>query len=134
VPQARKEYVRIAEEVFSIKSSWSKNAFEGQKLEDAVKLLLGSDHSEERILYQGSPCKVCSMNLMSDNPANLTILRFVCAVPQQDVGARGGPRLFRTYKVRENRSYDCTIWEACRATSAAPTYFESIGIGDEGEK
>jgi predicted acylesterase/phospholipase RssA len=58
----------------------------------------------------------------------------VCAVPRQDVKARGGPRLFRTYGVRENRTFNCTIWEACRATSAAPSYFEPIEIGDDGEQ
>ncbi|KAK3935635.1 acyl transferase/acyl hydrolase/lysophospholipase [Diplogelasinospora grovesii] len=36
--------------------------------------------------------------------------------------ARAGPRLFRTYN------------EASRATSAAPTYFDPISIGDEGEQ
>ena len=70
----------------------------------------------------------------SDYLANFVVPRFVCAVPQQDVRARTGPRLFRTYKVRANATFNCTIWEACRATSAAPTYFESIKIGEEGEQ
>jgi predicted acylesterase/phospholipase RssA len=42
------------------------------------------------------------------------------------------PRLFRTYTVRENRSYDCPIWQAARATSAAPTFFKRIRIGEKG--
>jgi predicted acylesterase/phospholipase RssA len=41
------------------------------------------------------------------------------------------PRLFRTYEVPANPSYDCTIWEAARATSAAPTFFKRIRIGHE---
>jgi predicted acylesterase/phospholipase RssA len=42
------------------------------------------------------------------------------------------PRLFRTYAARENRSYDCSIWQAARATSAAPTFFKRIRIGEKG--
>ncbi|GLI81004.1 hypothetical protein PoHVEF18_009373 [Penicillium ochrochloron] len=117
VPQARREYVRIAEEVFSLPRYLKKSTFDGQKLEKGVKRLLGNDRSEEKMLEKDGSCKV-----------------FVCAVPQQDVKARAGPRLFRTYRVRENPSYNCTIWEACRATSAAPSYFESIKIGDDGEQ
>jgi predicted acylesterase/phospholipase RssA len=38
--------------------------------------------------------------------------------------------LFRTYQSRETHS-GCKIWEAARATSAAPTFFERIEIGDK---
>ena len=38
------------------------------------------------------------------------------------------PILFRTYLSRETHS-NCKIWEAARATSAAPTFFERIEIG-----
>lgn len=34
----------------------------------------------------------------------------------------------------ENASFNCTIWEACRATSVAPSCFEPIKIGDDGEQ
>ena len=40
------------------------------------------------------------------------------------------PVLFRTYQSREIHS-DCTIWEAARATSAAPKFFKRIKIGRE---
>ena len=43
-----------------------------------------------------------------------------------------GPRLFRTYVVRENQSSNCTIWQAARATSAAPTFFKRIRFGVQG--
>jgi predicted acylesterase/phospholipase RssA len=39
------------------------------------------------------------------------------------------PRLFRTYSVGKYESFDCAIWEAARATSAAPTFFKRIFIG-----
>ncbi|KAL1888426.1 hypothetical protein Sste5346_009543 [Sporothrix stenoceras] len=59
---------------------------------------------------------------------------FVCAVRKHDVQATAGPTLFRTYRVRRNATYNCTIWEAFRATSAAPPYFDPISIGDPGEE
>jgi len=46
----------------------------------------------------------------------------------------GIPRLFRTYKVPKNQSFDCTIWEAARATTASPTFFKGIEIGRHGSK
>src|ERR1700761_3450745 len=39
------------------------------------------------------------------------------------------PTLFRTYLSPENETFDCELWEAARATTAAPTYFKSIVIG-----
>ena len=38
------------------------------------------------------------------------------------------PMLFRTYQSREPHP-DCKIWQAVRATSAAPTFFKPIEIG-----
>jgi patatin-like phospholipase/acyl hydrolase len=38
------------------------------------------------------------------------------------------PVVFRTYPSRETHS-GCKIWEAARATSAAPTFFKQIEIG-----
>jgi hypothetical protein len=34
--------------------------------------------------------------------------------------------------VEKNKEYNCTIWEAARATSAAPTFFKRIKIGPPG--
>lgn len=52
---------------------------------------------------------------------------FVCAVAAQNISRK--PRLFRTYTVDRNEGYNCAIWEAGRATSAAPTFFKRIQIG-----
>jgi hypothetical protein len=43
------------------------------------------------------------------------------------------PRHFRTHKVRTPDSPNCTIWEAARATTAAPRFFKEISIGEEGQ-
>ena len=41
----------------------------------------------------------------------------------------GIPVLFRTYASRKQSSIPCTVWQAARATSAAPTFFERVYIG-----
>lgn len=46
----------------------------------------------------------------------------------------GKPILFRSYPVPKNASFDCTIWEAARATSAVPKVFKSIVIGGPGSR
>ncbi len=42
------------------------------------------------------------------------------------------PVLFRTWSAAKNPGHNCTIWEAARATSAAPRLFKRIQIGDPG--
>ena len=41
------------------------------------------------------------------------------------------PRRFRTYQAPKHDSDSCPIWQAARATSAAPTFFRRIKIGRE---
>ncbi|KIJ39529.1 hypothetical protein M422DRAFT_110290, partial [Sphaerobolus stellatus SS14] len=60
-----------------------------------------------------------------------TCKTFVCCRAAQDLSA-GIPRLFRTYRSPETNTYNCMIWEAARATSAAPTFFERIFIAGPG--
>lgn len=55
---------------------------------------------------------------------------FVCAVPANSMAHT---RRFRTYRVRKLASANCRIWEAARATTAAPTFFKRIAIGEEGQ-
>jgi predicted acylesterase/phospholipase RssA len=52
-------------------------------------------------------------------------------MPALDVVA-GTPSLFRTYRAPKNETFDCTIWEAARATTATPTFFKQIVIGTLG--
>jgi hypothetical protein len=50
---------------------------------------------------------------------------FVCAMAAEMMKK---PYHLRTYKVPGEILYDCEIWEAARATTAAPTYFKAISI------
>ncbi|KND90485.1 Calcium-independent phospholipase A2-gamma [Tolypocladium ophioglossoides CBS 100239] len=56
---------------------------------------------------------------------------FVMAVCQQ-AGNNRGPLFLRSYRNKQDRSAlsDIKIWEAARATSAAPAYFAPITVGE----
>jgi len=56
-----------------------------------------------------------------------SLVSFVCARNALNMNANI-PVLFRTYPSRETHS-GCKIWEAARATSAAPAFFKRIEIG-----
>jgi hypothetical protein len=56
-----------------------------------------------------------------------TFVSFICARNALNMNANI-PVLFRTYPSHETHS-GCKIWEAARATSAAPTFFKRIEIG-----
>lgn len=63
MPQARREYVRIAQDVFSVEQFNIKSKFDGKRLEKAVKQVLqdklGHGRDEERMLDPVEPaCKV----------------------------------------------------------------------------
>lgn len=44
------------------------------------------------------------------------------------------PVIFRTYPAPQNETFDCTIWEAARATTAAPTFFKRMIIHEPGSR
>ena len=55
---------------------------------------------------------------------------FVCATPAKN---QERTRRFRSYRVRNFESTNCKIWEAARATTAAPTFFKRIHIGEKNQ-
>ncbi|KXH49099.1 hypothetical protein CSIM01_09230 [Colletotrichum simmondsii] len=57
-------------------------------------------------------------------------LAFVCSATYDAYAAY----LFRTYKGSSNSAHNVEIWEAARATSAAPTFFHPISIEVESER
>lgn len=58
------------------------------------------------------------------------LFRFVLACQKHNLNNQDMATHFRTYVNKNvNDSFnDCTIWEAGRATSAAPTYFPSMNV------
>ncbi|KAG5736026.1 Nephrocystin-3 [Termitomyces sp. T112] len=53
---------------------------------------------------------------------------FVAALPSANMT----PRIFRSYLVKANQGYNCTVVEAARATTASPQFFKSVSIGAGG--
>ncbi|KAJ7770415.1 acyl transferase/acyl hydrolase/lysophospholipase [Mycena metata] len=118
VEDAVKAYGELSKEVFSdVKSKGHDGRFKASKLEKAIKQIVGG-HSASQDPDEGikdtreNACKifVCTMNT-----ANMSL-----------------PVLFRTYDAPDHPAMDCTIWQAGRATSAAPTFFKRIQIGPSG--
>ncbi|KIJ34494.1 hypothetical protein M422DRAFT_182107 [Sphaerobolus stellatus SS14] len=110
-------YGRLTKNVFkATQVGWdvkSKHKVLEEVLKDIIKRQVGTD--EERMIdTQDNACKT-----------------FVCSRAALDLSA-GIPRLFRTYQSPEANTYNCMIWEAARATSAAPTLFERISIAGPG--
>ena len=58
----------------------------------------------------------------------MMVLRFVCAYESKALG--GSPMLLRTYPTG-SAPILCKIWEAARATSAAPTFFPPIKFASQ---
>ncbi|KAH8751566.1 phospholipase, patatin family protein [Hyaloscypha finlandica] len=99
-----------------LKNFWDAGEkFSGEELEAAIKEIItkGGHLPEDAPLKDDDPaCKV-----------------FVCTVQASDSKAHA----LRSY---ETKIYDaqypfCKIWEACRATSAATTFFDPIEIGSK---
>ncbi|KAJ7113901.1 acyl transferase/acyl hydrolase/lysophospholipase [Mycena epipterygia] len=119
VEDAISAYDQLAQEVFSeTKFIGQDGKFKASRLEAAVKRIVSeksvSRNPEEPMKDSGAGGAICRS--------------FVCAQSAQTM--RGNiPVIFRTYDSPDEPAAECTIWEAARATSAAPTFFKRIEIG-----
>ncbi|CAD6447297.1 65437eff-260c-4d10-8210-d307a5012d28 [Sclerotinia trifoliorum] len=121
--EAIKCYASIAEQIFKGKKSKALHGytFDASNMEQAIKSLLenkyGLGHGDDRMLMnEEENCGACKT--------------FVCAVSSLHV--EGAPTKFRSWLAVKDQSYNCKIWEAARATCAAPRLFKSIMIGENG--
>lgn len=69
-------------------------------------------------------CRPCSLSLRCSS--GLIDSRFVCVTSE----VMGNHFQFRSYDSPWDAMDDCPIWQACRATSAAPTIFPPMQIGN----
>ncbi|PBK94677.1 FabD/lysophospholipase-like protein [Armillaria gallica] len=113
-------YGRLSGKVFGKpKCGVHSGKFKATRLEEVLKSIVSSrttDPETRMIDDSGEACKT-----------------FVCAMDAHNMNA-AIPVLFRTYKHPKEHCTNCTIWEAGRATSAAPTFFKRIEIGSENMK
>ncbi|KAI5813017.1 acyl transferase/acyl hydrolase/lysophospholipase [Pyronema omphalodes] len=121
VADAIAAYSDFSKYVFSErKHLFQEGYYKATKLEEAVKKVVKlygeSWDGEEDMLDTREDSQVCKA--------------FVCAVSANNIGR---PTLFRTYRVPTS-SPMCKIWQAARATTAAPTFFKSISIGAPGSE
>jgi len=120
--EALHEYNKIAGQIFSSSNKLfgEDGTFKASTLEREMKKVVAeksaNDDGDERM----------------QNPTTevSTGAAFVCAMPAVNFKY---PRRFRTYDVRKHRNANCKIWEAARATTAAPTVFKGIEIGESGQ-
>ncbi|KAF7883637.1 uncharacterized protein EAF02_005557 [Botrytis sinoallii] len=116
-------YASLGKEIFKNKrsKSWHGYSFESSNMERAIKNLLevkyGHGHGDDRMLAD-------------EEESRHSCKAFVCAVNSSHM--EGDPTKFRTWSVAKDRSLNCKIWEAARATCAAPRFFQSIFIEENG--
>lgn len=111
---ALRTYNKLAEMIFckgNQKSTFKDGTFKATTLEKEIQKLVTERELGEYMEFEDK----------DSNHAKT----FVCAIPAMNMDR---PRLFRSYEVRENASANCKIWEAARATTAAPTFFKRIQI------
>ncbi|KAJ7690552.1 FabD/lysophospholipase-like protein [Mycena rosella] len=118
VDEAISAYNKLAQDVFkNTKRLDQDGTFKASRLEAAIKKIV-QDYTTTK-----------NMNEPMEDPGQEDAIcrTFVCARSARNLRANT-PVLFRTYKNDEESVASCAIWEAARATSAAPTLFKRIEI------
>ncbi len=124
IEEAIEQYITMASAIFSKKNrkaAYKFEVFKATTLENKIKELVAATGVGERMIEPSSD---------DDGPgkgrARIRGCRaFVCAMPARNMAHL---QRIRTYHVRENDGPDCLIWQAARATTAAPTVYKPAAI------
>jgi hypothetical protein len=135
VDTAINHYDDLAKQVFSDMKRCGDGKFKARKLKKVIKSVVETmTHDPESPLLEGDQAGVCWtwVYYLLCYGFGFWIWRFisfVCTKNTHNINANI-PVLFRTYQSHETHS-NCKIWEAAWATSAAPTFFKRIEIGQQ---
>ncbi|KNZ82009.1 Nephrocystin-3, partial [Termitomyces sp. J132] len=114
IDQAINEYASFSKNVYSDVKTWSTS-------QEKFKASIFVSEMEKVLISAGFPIDIS----MQDQ----TFCRsFVVALPSANMT----PRIFRTYQVRANPGYNCTVVQAARATTATPELFKPVVITAQG--
>ncbi|EAQ84177.1 hypothetical protein CHGG_10581 [Chaetomium globosum CBS 148.51] len=117
VPEAIAHYTSLAETIFTArKPFWKDGRFKASALEDSIKRVV------EQTLGNANE------KMDAGNGLRTRCKTFVCAVDTKCVNKV--PTLFRSWAPKKDASHNCAIWQAARATTAAPPLFKQIVIGE----
>jgi hypothetical protein len=90
--------------------------FDAKPLEDIIKKIV-----RENAGHEGA--------IMADISGDGVCLCPTFVVSTPAIAADGPPKCFRSYKLMGVSPDQCAIWEAARATTAAPSFFRPVFIG-----
>ncbi|QRV73551.1 patatin-like phospholipase protein [Ceratobasidium sp. AG-Ba] len=133
VTEAIQAYGSLARDIFGeTKLPWQEGTFKAANLEKAIKIIVGKYDPSLRAhrspeLVSNEDAERDGARVLMANPAisNNRGRVFVCSLAAENPNF---VTRFRTYEGRAHNIPNCGIWEAARATSAAPKFFKPIRI------
>ncbi|OIW35316.1 hypothetical protein CONLIGDRAFT_53333 [Coniochaeta ligniaria NRRL 30616] len=120
--EALDAYDDVAETLFSRSNRkyLAKSQFKSTTLEDVVKEIVAQRSSSDLLKYQDK-----------DEQKGKA---FVCAIDEKELGAIHRLRTYNIDGTSDEGLKDCKVWEAARATTAAPLNFKPMTIQRDSDK